>query len=608
MQKMSTIEMISSISRPRVLDGYTFLSVEEETEEKICEQYSRSEIVYTMISEKKDGRKHGKAKLIDEDGCVVGEYTYDHGSMTGKCVICNSHGVPQFEGQLKDGVKDGEFQEFDDLSNMISEGCYQNGTKLLYFEQLNEKPGYYIERSKEDLHEVAYTQYNYREKKKIGHCFILNSSGEVIQEVNLDNNGEVIRELHGSIMQVFENGKIIYEGGYEGDWKDGFKQHGKGKEYENGVLVFDGEFVNGKRNVIISKSTDRCYPGYFFEKALDGRLVSISRMKRGTMTKHGRSIAFSVHDGLPVSEKWYEDGKVKWERIRVNGDSISEMDRNGNVVYNGGFKFLNGEFLRWGEGKEYEGAKVVLYKGSFQNGLYDGKGVLYRNKQVYFNGIWKYGYPEGEGVLYEENYVVKLKGNWHLGYLNGIDYMTGMKKGAWSCFSDPRKIKVWIRSYWDREITVCSQYSIAFARSIEELSISDHSFNQSLNDISKLRITISRFSRLERIEIGNECFENVREFIINGLSSLKSVKIGEKCFRLNDCKKLSHERFDGLCRIANCPYLLNVEIGDYSFADFKSFKVSGLYSLQSVDFGRSCFVFANFILNSKFEQLLIECS
>ena len=93
--------------------------------------------------------------------------------------------------------------------------------------------------------------------------------------------------------------------------------------------------------------------------------------------------------------------------------------------------------------------------------------------------------------------------------------------------------------------------------------------------------------RLKRIEIGDECFKHVREFVIDGLESLESVKIGEYCFRID-----GGERDDGVCQITNCPNLRQLEIGDWSFADFKSFEISHLNSLQSINFGDYCFWYA----------------
>ena len=63
------------------------------------------------------------------------------------------------------------------------------------------------------------------------------------------------------------------------------------------------------------------------------------------------------------------------------------------------------------------------------------------------------------------------------------------------------------------------------------------------------------FTRLERITIGNKCFKNVRECVLDGSEKLESVKIGEKCFRISN-----ERRDDGVCRITNCPNLRELEI------------------------------------------------
>ena len=108
-----------------------------------------------------------------------------------------------------------------------------------------------------------------------------------------------------------------------------------------------------------------------------------------------------------------------------------------------------------------------------------------------------------------------------------------------------------------------------------------------------MKVNLSEFKELKRIEIGNECFQNVREFVVDGLESLESVKIGGNCFRIFYCDEEEvEERDDGVCRITNCPNLRQLEIGDYSFVDFKSFELSNLNSIQSIKFGDSCFVFA----------------
>ena len=132
--------------------------------------------------------------------------------------------------------------------------------------------------------------------------------------------------------------------------------------------------------------------------------------------------------------------------------------------------------------------------------------------------------------------------------------------------------------------------------SIEEFVIGEKLFNDE-------NITTLHFSpllvRLKRIEIGKKCFKNVREFVIDDLESLKSVKIGGNCFRINDGTEWSHERDDGICRITNCPNLRQLEIGAYCFGDFKSFELSNLNSIQSIKFGFHCFWYVDFSLKGK---------
>ena len=96
----------------------------------------------------------------------------------------------------------------------------------------------------------------------------------------------------------------------------------------------------------------------------------------------------------------------------------------------------------------------------------------------------------------------------------------------------------------------------------------------------RLTFPINSFNQLKSISIGDHCFQHVREFVLDGLESLESVKIGEKCFEIDD---------DGLCRITNCPNLRQLETGNWSFEDFKSFELSNVNSLQSIKFGDCCF-------------------
>ena len=143
--------------------------------------------------------------------------------------------------------------------------------------------------------------------------------------------------------------------------------------------------------------------------------------------------------------------------------------------------------------------------------------------------------------------------------------------------------------YWEEELMVCPGLKLRKPRGMEDFIIPSNSFNGiPIPNSSKMCMDLSKFTRLKRIEIGNQCFQHVREFVIDGLESLESVKIGEWCFTIDE-----EERDDGLCRITNCPNLRQLEIRSGSFADFQSFELSNLNSIQSIKFGNGCFKYAN---------------
>ena len=72
---------------------------------------------------------------------------------------------------------------------------------------------------------------------------------------------------------------------------------------------------------------------------------------------------------------------------------------------------------------------------------------------------------------------------------------------------------------------------------------------------------------------------------------MESIVIGENCFTLDKHKKdvMSTPDASGDVRIANCPKLVSISIGNYSFSSFASFVLEELPSLQTIDMGGYCF-------------------
>jgi len=126
---------------------------------------------------------------------------------------------------------------------------------------------------------------------------------------------------------------------------------------------------------------------------------------------------------------------------------------------------------------------------------------------------------------------------------------------------------------------------------MESFIIPPKSYNDNIptNNSSIMRINLSKFPHLKRIEVGNSCFKYIRELIIDGLVDLESVKIGHHCFNKGIWKEYDG---DGVCQITNCPNLRQLEIGYDSFEDFKSFELSNVNCLQSIKLDGYSFVSA----------------
>ena len=91
---------------------------------------------------------------------------------------------------------------------------------------------------------------------------------------------------------------------------------------------------------------------------------------------------------------------------------------------------------------------------------------------------------------------------------------------------------------------------------------------------------------LKSIVIGNNCFKAVRVFELDGLSELESVVIGQRSFRIS-----TQRQSNGSYRIVNCPKLKSIQIGQNSFYDYQLFEMNNHPALQSIVIGQSCFYY-----------------
>ena len=135
--------------------------------------------------------------------------------------------------------------------------------------------------------------------------------------------------------------------------------------------------------------------------------------------------------------------------------------------------------------------------------------------------------------------------------------------------------------------------------------------DRACNDIDYTIFDFSRFTQVESIEIGNDCFGFVETFKIDGLNRLKSLKIGNNSFtqtkrimwveNLENAKVLSNNMSKSF-HILNCESLESIQIDIFSFSDYGGeFELKNLPSLQSIEIGSigsdSCnFYYSSFVI------------
>ena len=137
-----------------------------------------------------------------------------------------------------------------------------------------------------------------------------------------------------------------------------------------------------------------------------------------------------------------------------------------------------------------------------------------------------------------------------------------------------------------------------FSTSIRSIFFS----NNSCNERDYTIFDFSRFTEVESIEIGDDCFGSVKTLKIDGLNRLKTIKIGNNSFTQvkkadweMDLRKANSQSKS--FHILNCESLESIEIGEFSFNDFAGeFELKNLPKLQSSQIGSYNFYWSSFVI------------
>ena len=181
-----------------------------------------------------NGMREGKAIIVN-DGVPYLRLEYKQGSLTGVMERMSESGSVELRGHLMNGIESGFFEEYDSRNQVVWRGYYRNGVRD------PEKKSRIVGKGSNNVRSV--------EK---GEFYELDENG-VVTQLCLYVNGmrrRVIQKFNGDVMiELDENERRVYEGGFKGDMENGFVRDGSGKEFDlNGIIVYEGEWKNGSRN------------------------------------------------------------------------------------------------------------------------------------------------------------------------------------------------------------------------------------------------------------------------------------------------------------------------------------------------------------------------
>ena len=384
------------------------------------------------VSEYDELNLHKNGKCFEmEDGKVKRVCVYENGRMkrveqefNGSTMTEYNNGKRTyqggFKGDLKSGfARDGKGYELDENGKVKRVYVHENGRMKRVVQEYN--GGNMIEYD-ENGKKVYEGGFNGFVRNGYGYCFDVDGKD---LEFCLYENGKLklmIQVIKGNEMTEYdENGKKVYEGGYSGDMKNGFARNGNGKELDGyGNVMYEGEWRNGMKN------------GRGKEMDASGRRVFVGEWKNGK--KNGKIYEFDG-DGIVVKICLYENSAIQRVMMEFHGSIMIEFNIRGKKVYEGEFTGdMESGFVRNGRGSEFQEG-VLKQVGVYRNGKmkrvmqkfngpdmteYDENG-----KKVYegeYGGDSVHGFVRsGNGEEYRDGNVV-YTGEWKNGVRNGKGY------------------------------------------------------------------------------------------------------------------------------------------------------------------------------------------
>ena len=242
--------------------------------------------------------------------------------------------------------------------------------------------------------------------------------------------------------------------------------------------------------------------------------------------------------------------------LRVNDEDVSGIQHAQVLDMKEKGERWEGDVLNnkpYGWGVLYDSENKKMYEG-FRIGDVNvcyGRSYYPDNQKVEYEGEWCEGKRMGVGVMYDRDEVVIHEGEW----VNNRPLLTRVE------MTDKNPV---------------------LHNHIEELIVKD----KSCNGKEWKSLDLSLLSKLRKLTIGDECFNEVETVKLNGLKELESVVVGKESFEFQGNRKTSFEMKD-------CEKLKELIIGEESFGFFNVFSLENTPSMERIIMKEANFYWAS---------------
>ena len=191
-----------------------------------------------------NGKKNGVHDVLTKDGLLYARLHYNDDILEGVCEFYNS-GFLKEKITYKNGKPNGWGCNYENNEESMW-FFYKDGRK--FSELKKNDDNFYLETEVRTGKLLSLCKYNENhEKDGIGYLY----TNDVISEEIEFANGQRVnttKKFEEKLMTIFnENNERVYEGGFVNDRMKGFPRNEKGREFKQGIVVYDGDWVDDKK-------------------------------------------------------------------------------------------------------------------------------------------------------------------------------------------------------------------------------------------------------------------------------------------------------------------------------------------------------------------------